>query len=289
MTLARQASQQFNHDYIGTEHMLLGVTQVDAGVAAKVLHQLGIEPEAARAAVEKIVGLGAKPIHMGQLPFTPRAKRVLELSLEEAVGLGHNYIGTEHLLLGLLREGEGIAAQVLRTLGASLDDVRAKVIETLRAEPKTDTRRSDWAYRGAAADVDPHRQMKFAPEEASKRGHAFVGTEHLLLDVILQGGPAAELLASMGATAEAVRDAIGRLRANGQKAPVPPRHATPCATRVLNLSRDEARSRGHAPPRAEHLLVALLDVPECLAVTALTGLGVRIDDLRDRAKKLLDG
>ena len=134
MSLARQEAQRFNHDYIGTEHILLGLVQEGSGVAAQVLNSLKIELRKIRIEVEKIVKNGTNMVTMGQLPFTPRAKKVLELALEEAQNLGHNYIGTEHLLLGLIRENEGIAAQVLMNLGTKLEDVREEVLELLGAD-----------------------------------------------------------------------------------------------------------------------------------------------------------
>jgi len=134
MGLARQEAQRFNHDYIGTEHILLGLIQEGSGVAADVLKNLDVDPKRIRQEIEKLVSHGTTMVTMGQLPFTPRAKKVLELALEEASNLGHNYIGTEHLLLGLIREQEGIAAQVLQNLNVRLEEVREEVLELLGAE-----------------------------------------------------------------------------------------------------------------------------------------------------------
>ena len=133
MSFARQEAQKFNHEYIGTEHILLGLVQEGSGVAANVLKNMNIDLEKIRHEVEKIVKTGPSMVTMGQLPFTPRAKKVLELSMEEASQLSHNYIGTEHLLLGLIKENEGIAAQVLMNLGVKLDEVREEVLEFLGA------------------------------------------------------------------------------------------------------------------------------------------------------------
>ena len=121
--LAQEEARLLNHNYIGTEHILLGLIHEGEGVAAKALEQLGISLEAVRTQVEEIIGQGGSS-PSGHIPFTPRAKKVLELSLREALQLGHNYIGTEHILLGLIREGEGVAAQVLVKLGADLSRVR---------------------------------------------------------------------------------------------------------------------------------------------------------------------
>ena len=130
VVLAQEEARLLNHNYIGTEHILLGLIHEGEGVAAKALESLGISLEKVRHQVEEIIGAGQSP-PSGHIPFTPRAKKVLELSLREALQLGHNYIGTEHILLGLIREGEGVAAQVLVKLGASLDKVRQQVIQLL--------------------------------------------------------------------------------------------------------------------------------------------------------------
>mgnify|MGYP001185782960 FL=1 len=130
VVLAQEEARLLNHNYIGTEHILLGLIHEGEGVAAKGLESLGISLEAVRSQVEELIGQGASS-PSGHIPFTPRAKKVLELSLREALQLGHNYIGTEHILLGLIREGEGVAAQVLVKLGADLSRVRQQVIQLL--------------------------------------------------------------------------------------------------------------------------------------------------------------
>ena len=130
VVLAQEEARMLNHNYIGTEHILLGLIHEGEGVAAKALESMGISLEGVRAQVEEIIGQGQQA-PSGHIPFTPRAKKVLELSLREALQLGHNYIGTEHILLGLIREGEGVAAQVLVKLGADLNRVRQTVIQLL--------------------------------------------------------------------------------------------------------------------------------------------------------------
>src|ERR1700716_3403140 len=131
MQLANQEAQRFNHEYIGTEHILLGLVKEGSGVAANVLKNLDIDLRKIRLEVEKIVQAGPDMVTMGKLPQTPRAKKVIEYSIEEARNLNHNYVGTEHLLLGLLREQEGVAAQVLMNLGLKLEDVREEVLNLL--------------------------------------------------------------------------------------------------------------------------------------------------------------
>ena len=145
LTLAQDEAQRFNHNYIGTEHLLLGLVREGEGVAARVLENMNVELPKVRTAVEFIIGRGDRPV-VGEVGLTPRAKRVIELAIDEARRLGHNYIGTEHLLLGLVREGEGIAAGVLESLGVNLDKVRHEVIRVLSqsssAGPAQETKRA---------------------------------------------------------------------------------------------------------------------------------------------------
>src|SRR5579859_4999395 len=133
LTLAQEEAQRFNHNYIGTEHLLLGLVREGDGVAAKVLGNMGVELNKVRSAVEFIIGRGDRMV-MGEIGLTPRAKKVIELAVDEARRLNHHYIGTEHLLLGLVREGEGIAAGVLESLGVNLEKVRTQTIQVLMGE-----------------------------------------------------------------------------------------------------------------------------------------------------------
>jgi ATP-dependent Clp protease ATP-binding subunit ClpA len=176
VVLAQEEARDLGHNHIGTEHVLLGLIQEGEGVGAKALEALGISLRGARARVEEIVGKGGQATIEGNIPFTPRAKRVLELSLRESLQLGHNYIGTEHVLLGLAREGQGVAAQVLVRLGISLDDLRTTVIGLLTG--------------GAVTPRPPDRLdlRRFSPgllsaleaAQALASGHAAVGTHHVL-------------------------------------------------------------------------------------------------------------
>jgi ATP-dependent Clp protease ATP-binding subunit ClpA len=149
MRLANQEAQRFNHEYIGTEHILLGLVKEGAGVAANVLKDLGVDLRKIRLEVERIMQSGPDMVTMGKLPQTPRAKKVLEYSIEEARDLNHNYVGTEHLLLGLLREQEGVAAQVLMNLGLKVEDVREQVRDAAQSRPQE--------FGDYEDDVDPSR------------------------------------------------------------------------------------------------------------------------------------
>ncbi len=141
LMLAREEANRFNHNYIGTEHLLLGLVREGEGIAAKVLYDMGVDITKVRSAVEFIIGRGER-VNVGEISLTPRAKKVIELAVEEARRLGHSYIGTEHLLLGLVREGEGIAAGVLESLGVSLEKVRQKVIQSVSQQPSRLTQES---------------------------------------------------------------------------------------------------------------------------------------------------
>ncbi|MBI4885422.1 MAG: ATP-dependent Clp protease ATP-binding subunit [Actinobacteria bacterium] len=161
VVLAQEEARLLNHSYIGTEHILLGLIHEGEGVAAKAMESLGISLEAVRSQVEEIIGQGGSS-PSGHIPFTPRAKKVLELSLREALQLGHNYIGTEHILLGLIREGEGVAAQVLVKLGADLSRVRQQVIQLLSG------------YQGGQGKGEPQVATPggSAKEEPSDKGNS---------------------------------------------------------------------------------------------------------------------
>ena len=154
MALANQEAQRFNHEYIGTEHILLGLVKEGSGVGANVLKNLGVDLRKVRLEVEKLVKSGPEMVTMGKLPQTPRAKRVIEYAIEEARNLNHNYVGTEHLLLGLLREQDGVAAQVLMNLGLRLEDVREEVLNLL----------------GAGVEPEDSSAAMAGPADAPKKG-----------------------------------------------------------------------------------------------------------------------
>jgi Clp amino terminal domain, pathogenicity island component len=154
VVLAQEEARLLNHNYIGTEHILLGLIHEGEGVAAEALGRVGVSLERVRSEVEQIIGRG-QSAPTGHIPFTPRAKKVLELSLREALQLSHNYIGTEHILLGLIREGEGVAAQVLVKLGADLPTVRQRVIEVLNERGGEQGQEGSGTVRLGSAAVSP--------------------------------------------------------------------------------------------------------------------------------------
>jgi ATP-dependent Clp protease ATP-binding subunit ClpC len=171
VVLAQEEARLLNHDYIGTEHLLLGLIHEGKGVAAKALESLGISLEAVRQNVEEMIGRGqyAPP---GHIPFTPRAKKVLELSLRESQQFGHDYIGTEHILLGLIREAEGVAAQVLVKLGADLNRVRQQVIQLLHGYQGKETAETEaggrWEAAGGLAGTEPEVRVAGSPGQLAE-------------------------------------------------------------------------------------------------------------------------
>ena len=170
LTLAQDEAQRFNHNYIGTEHLLLGLVREGEGVAARVLENMNVELPKVRTAVEFIIGRGDRPV-VGEVGLTPRAKRVIELAIDEARRLGHNYIGTEHLLLGLVREGEGIAAGVLESLGVNLDKVRHEVIRVLSQSSASGPANSGGdAKRGSGSKTPTIDQLGINLTEAARSG-----------------------------------------------------------------------------------------------------------------------
>ena len=151
LTLAQEEAQRFNHNYIGTEHILLGLVRETEGVVARVLINLGIDLNKVRAAVEFIIGRGENPVE-GEIGLTPRAKKVIELAVDEARRMNHSYIGTEHLLVGLLREGEGVASGVLESLGVTLESVRSETHRVLTQTAPASTQGSKATNRTPTLD-----------------------------------------------------------------------------------------------------------------------------------------
>ncbi len=198
VVLAQEEARLLNHNYVGTEHILLGLVHDGDGVAAKALASLSISLEAVRAQVVEVVGQGETPPPEGHIPFTPRAKKVFELSLREALQLGHDYIGTEHLLLGLVREGQGVAAQVLVSMGANLKPLRDQVVRLLKGNsgpeaPTGDFDSATWpSALGEERWLTAQRTMSGRSREVLERalGEALaapapeIEPEHLLLALL---------------------------------------------------------------------------------------------------------
>jgi ATP-dependent Clp protease ATP-binding subunit ClpA len=211
VVLAQEEARLLNHNYIGTEHILLGLIHEGEGVAAQVLESLGISLDSVRSKVDGLMHAGdAMPD--GHIPFTPRAKKVLELSLREALQLGHNYIGTEHILLGLIREGDGVAAQVLTELGADLPRIRSTTIQVIGG---MHSGRFSPTHTAAASRVDRRAR--------SVAGGLPIGTHHQLLAMFdIEDSLAARVLMSAGLTRDAVDNLIKSVGVAGTSDEMPP-------------------------------------------------------------------
>jgi len=221
VVLAQEEARRLHHNYIGTEHILLGLLGEPDGLAFQALERFGMSLDSTRVEVKAIVGTG-KAEHTGHIPFTPRAKKILELALREALQLHHNYIGTEHILLGVIREGDGVGAQVLKQHSADLMPIRMAVLDLLPTVPTEATRGRRWLRRrsaagpGEAPEPGESAELRTTPaadislsEAARLAGSQPVGSHHLLLAAL--GDPdtaAARALAALGVNLDQAREAL---------------------------------------------------------------------------------
>lgn len=209
LMFAQEESRRFNHNYIGTEHLLLGLVRVDKGPAAKVLNGMGVDLAKVRSAVEFIVGRGERA-EVGDISLTPHARKVIELAAEESRRLGHNYIGTEHLLLGLVAEGEGMATGILESLGTHPSAVRSAL--EFGASPREGAAEARLGFTPGA-----NKALGFAAGEARRLGHSEIGTGHLLLGLVREGeGLGANILQSLGANLQRVRQQVRQAVSQGE-------------------------------------------------------------------------
>src|SRR5438876_9247770 len=262
LSLAQEEAQRFQHTYIGTEHLLLGIVRENEGVTAKVLSNLGVDLNKVRNAVEASIGRGDR-IVLGEIGLTPRAKKVIELAVDEARRLNHHYIGTEHLLLGLVREGEGIAAGVLENLGVNLEKVRTHTIQVL-------------TQSGGSPKIDKP-QVELVPQLMIE----LLKEAQIVLASVIQDKEQArqqkeyERAAELGNREKKLRDSIAKLETFWHLQPkFAQRHYTQSEIeiveddtfdtftvqflRVLSRSLDEAKRFEHNYVGTEHLLLALL-------------------------------
>ncbi len=303
ITLAQEEATRFNHNYIGTEHLLLGLVREGEGIAARVLAELGVEVNRVRSAVEFIIGRGDRLI-VGEIGLTPRAQKVIELAIDEARRLGQEDIGTEHLLLGMVREGEGIAAGVLESLGVNLEKVRVETIRVLSqlgpiaatAEETTGPTPAEVRNPPGSAPVSrfdkfterSRKVLTLAQQEATRFNHNYIGTEHLLLGLVREGeGVAAKILANLGVELNRVRDAVELRIGRGDRMGVDEIGLTPRAKKVMELAVDEARRLGHHYIGTEHLLLGLVREGEGIAAQVLESLGVNLEKVRTQTVQVL--
>ncbi|HZA74908.1 MAG TPA: Clp protease N-terminal domain-containing protein [Acidimicrobiales bacterium] len=205
VVLSQEEARLLNHNYIGTEHILLGLLHEGEGIAAQALGSLGVTLHVVRRQVEEIIGRGGSA-PFGDIPFTPRAKKVLELSLREAMDLGHDHIRTEHVLLGLVREGEGVAAQVLVTLGADLPKVRDRVVQILSGGAAGEPHAPATPPPGLAVSGELMAVFEEARQAAAAKGEFVVAPIHLFLAAVRDpDGAAGRMLREVGVDPEELR------------------------------------------------------------------------------------
>jgi ATP-dependent Clp protease ATP-binding subunit ClpA len=314
LSLAQEEAQRFQHNYIGTEHLLLALVRLKESTAGQIFSEMGIELERVRSAVEFIIGRGDR-IVLGEIGLTPRAKKVIELAIDEARRQEHHYIGTEHLLLGLVREGEGIAAGVLESMGLDLEKVRQVTLRVvgrgqplvrlaaqyMRGEIEREPRVSSVQDaddlvpepageedRGNFFTTRARRVLLRARAEAARYGRERVGTEHLLLALIReQNGIAFHVLRNLDIPLERIQAATDFLIT--QENLVEPGVAddfTDDCRKALELALDEAQLLEHTVIGTEHLLLGLL-ASEGVASGILITRGLTLEKARKEARRLL--
>ena len=279
LSLAQEEAQRFQHNYIGTEHLLLGLVREGEGVAAKVLNNLGVDLNKVRSTVEFIIGHGDRII-IGEIGLTPRAKKVIELAVDEARRLDHHYIGTEHLLLGLVREGEGIASGVLESLGVNLERVRTQTIMVLSHAEGTPAEGS--TEKAAPQQTEAFgKVIQLAQEEAQHFQHIRVGTEHLLLGLLREGdGIAAKVLSNLGVELDKLRMAVELISWHGNYKYSSVFGLNQRAGEVLAQAAIEASHFKHDYIGTEHLLLGLTRIEESFAAAALQSISISMEKVR---------
>ncbi len=273
--LAREEAIRLGHNFVGTEHLLLGLIRGGEGLAVATLKKLNVDTVAVKAEIEKRVAAGGEVSPDRKIPFTPGAKKVLEYAISEARSLGHNYLGTEHLLLGLIREGEGIASRVLRDFGMSVAVAKAQALVLLEERAvKTAAPTPKISFEGFTERA--RRVITLARDEAIRLGHNSVGTEHLLLGLIREGdGWAVAMLNKLNVNISAVKSEVEKLVAVGDEgSPGGEVALGPEAEKVLEYAISEARSLGHNYIGTEHLLLGLTWEGEGMASRVLREFGV---------------
>ncbi len=283
MALANREAQNFNHEYIGTEHILLGLVTENSGVGAQVLKNLGVDAKLLRQEVEKLVKSGPDMVLFGKLPQTPRAKKVIEFAIEEARALNHTYVGTEHMLLGLLREGEGVAAQVLTNLGLELETVRQEVLNLLGVT--SDSLPLERTHLPPLT-LNAEKVLVRANQEALHYNHDCIASQHILLALAKEGtGRAARVLRNHRIDLKLLQREVIRLLKPGSEVVLEKNLPyTPVVRRVMAYAAKEAKGRREVG--TEHLLLGLMWDGETVIARVLVDLGLRPDEIRLELERL---
>jgi len=310
LNLARIEAARLNHNFLGTEHVLLGLFKLGQGTAINVLRKRGLDLEILRQEVEKQVGTGPDQEIVGNIPFTPRVKKVIALAQKEAKQLYHTYVGTEHLLLGLLREGDGVAAKVLASLGVELEETRHEILRELdpnftadaagsQTASETGEPTTTWDMSANPMDhLTPRAQEAFrrAREEAKNFKQNLVGTEHLLLGLIgLGNGVAVTIVSKAGLDLETVRREVTKTAGTGSNEtateitePPPGTGYSEGIKTVMATAQREAKQLNHTYIGTEHLLLGLLQAGDEAAATIMQKLGVDLQQMRNEILRELD-
>ncbi len=312
---AQEEAQNLKHHYVGTEHLLLGLIRDENNTAVILLRTMDVEPLEIRTAVEFIIEQGDPNFSQPQIGLTSRSKKAIELAVDEAHRLGHSYIGTEHILLGMMREGEGIAAGVLESEGITLEKVDTALPQILleaqqnsseqaqeatestssRKSPITKPRatailqtQSTRPYAGYPFTDQAHKVIEVAREEALSFQHNYVGTEHLLLGLLHQSDSVAgAVLQNLGVELNSVRRAVEFIIGRGDIVVPNEIGLTPRAKKTIELASEEAKQMHNAYLGTEHLLLGTVVEGGGIAVGVLESLNISLDMVRAETTRVL--
>ena len=314
---SHEEAQKLQHNYIGTEHLLLGLIRDETNMATTILRNMNVDLVKVRDAVESIISGGDRIITGPYIGLTPRGKKVIELAVDEARRLNHHYIGTEHLLLGMVREGEGIAAGVLESLGVRLEKARTETIHTLSLEtqaslnethseqpPNTPSRvtiapikprtvvivqtKSLRPYDSYPFTEQSHTILANAYEETLRFNHNYIGTEHLLLGMVREGEDVAgAVLQNLGVELTRIRKAVEFIIGRGDRIVLSEIGLTPRSKKILQLASEEAKRMNNAYVGTEHLLLGMVKEGEGIAAGVLNSLGVYEQNVRAETARVL--
>jgi len=279
MALANQEAQRFNHKYIGTEHILLGLAKEGTGLAAMVLKGFDVDLRKVRLEIEKLVRSGPDMVPMGKLPVTPEAKQVVDFAIEEADKLKDSSVDTEHVLLGLIRQNESVAVQALANLGLQADEVRRQVLAIVNDAPVA----PPFLYSEPWDRFTDHfrRVMSLANQEAKRLNHEYVGTEHFLLGILKAD-------TGVAANVQKARDEVEKLVRPRPDKELPDKlPQTPRAKKAIEYAFEEARTLGHCYVGTEHLLLGLIREHDGVAAHVLVSLGLELDQVRQEVLDIL--
>ena len=292
LALAHKEADQLNHQFVGTEHLLIGLVSLEQGVGVTVLKKLGVDLDGIREEVKKLIGAGPNFRTIGNPPYTPRLKKVLSLAAKEAQELGHTYIGTEHLLLGLLRDGDGFAAQVLKKNRINIERTREEVLREIGSQvgiQRFQFRKDISTVSGnefSLRSFTPRAQqvLALARKETERLNHSFVGPEHLLLVLLKLGlGTAFNMLREAGLNLDNVRVEVANLIRPG---PDETKHEnipySPLVKKALAAASREAKALGHTYVGTEHILLGFLGEREGGAARVFDKMNVDVEQLRER-------